>query len=134
MYAYDEEQRIFHSIDKSNSKNYCPIVFYKFNGHFYLINDRSVISSTAETNKTVGTKIISITIEDKKIEENLPVYQIEKYDVSQSKNMIEGIYIVNQSNLDDEVIEFMKLFIETPLTKSKRSHTIQLKLCRVCPC
>ena len=128
MYAYDEDDKIFHSVTSSNSKNYCPIVFYKMNGHCYLINNKSVISSTAETNKNVATKIISITIEEKKNEtKDYEVFHLENYDVYDSPNMEEGIYLVNQSNLNSEVIKFMEIFRENPKTKSKKSSIIQIK-------
>ena len=119
MYAYDEDEKIFHSVTSSNSKNYCPVVFYKMNGHCYLINNKSIISSAAETNKNVATKIISITIEEEKedIIMNYEVFHLENYDVYDSPNMEEGIYLVNQSNLNSEVIKFMEIFRENPKTK-----------------
>ena len=91
-------------------------MFYKFNGHCFIINDKSIISSTAETNKYVGKKIISITMDDKKVEINSEVFHIDNYEVSNSRDMNEGIYIVNQFNLDDEAIKFIQLFHEVPRT------------------
>jgi 5-methylcytosine-specific restriction endonuclease McrA len=41
--------------------------------------------------------------------------------------MKEGIYLVNQSNLNDEVLQFMELFRENPHTKSKKSFIVQIK-------
>ena len=118
MYAYDEDEKIFHSVTSSNSKNYCPVVFYKMNGHCYLINNKSIISSAAETNKNVATKIISITIEEKKEDiKNYEVFHLENYDVNDSPNMKEGIYLANQLNLNSEVIKFMEIFRENPKTK-----------------
>ena len=48
--SLDEDDQIFHSVTSSESKNYCPIAFFKFIGHCFLTNDKSIISSTAETN------------------------------------------------------------------------------------
>ena len=87
MYAFDEDENLFHTVTSSNSKNYCPVVFYKFNGHCFIINDKSIISSTAETNKYVGKKIISITMDDKKVEINSEVFHIDNYDVSNSRDI-----------------------------------------------
>ena len=41
--------------------------------------------------------------------------------------MEEGIYLVNQSNLDEEVKEFYQLFNDTPKTKSKKSYVFTRK-------
>ena len=41
--------------------------------------------------------------------------------------MEEGIYLVNQSNLDEEVKEFYQLFNDTPKTKSKKSNVFTRK-------
>ena len=88
------------------------------NGHCYLINNKSIISSAAETNKNVATKIISITIEEKKEDiKNYEVFHLENYDVNDSPNMKEGIYLANQLNLNSEVIKFMEIFRENPKTK-----------------
>ena len=86
------------------------------------------IASSSTTNQlSVGKKIISIIMDDKKVEINSEVFHIDNYDVSNSRDMKEGIYIVNQFNLDDEAIKFIRLFQEVPRTKSKKSSIIEIK-------
>ena len=127
MYAFDETQKLFHTLTTNTSENYSPIVFYKLHGHCYLINDPSVIKSVATINALKGNKIITSTIEQIKEETNMEVFNLEKYNVSQSKEMIEGIYLVNQSNLDDEITEFISTFDSIPRTKSKKSNVVEIK-------
>ena len=63
------------------------------------------IASSSTTNQlSVGKKIISIIMDDKKVEINSEVFHIDNYEVSNSRDMKEGIYIVNQFNLDEEAI------------------------------
>ena len=57
MYAYDENNKCFYNVTCNDSKNYCPIVFYCMNGHFYLINDPKVMRSVAECNKPTAKKL-----------------------------------------------------------------------------
>lgn len=128
MYVYDDDDKMFYSITTSDSKNYCPIIYYKMNGHMFIITDKNVIRSVAESNKTT-TRIITTTIEEKKEENtiNLPITQLEYYDVAKSNEMTEGIYLVNKSNLDDEVNEFVKLFNTKPYIRANNTKIIELK-------
>ena len=66
MYAYDSDHKLFLSIQTYSSKNYCPVVFYKMNGHCYMLNDKNVMRSVAESNKKNTVKIISSSV----VEEN----------------------------------------------------------------
>jgi DNA replication protein DnaC len=127
MYAFDETEKTFHTLDTHTSKNYSPIVFYKIHGHCYLIDDPSVIKSVATSNAMKGNKILTTTLTDEKEEKVMEVFHIEKYNVSNSKDMTEGIYLLNQSNLDKEIVEFIQTFQSIPRTKTNKSNIIEIK-------
>ena len=127
MYAFDESQQTFLSLTTNTSKNYSPIVYYKLHGHLYLIDDPSMIKSVATINSLKGNKILTSTLSDVKQENNMAVFHLDKYDVSKSKEMTEGIYLLNQSNLDDEIVEFIKTFKSIPRSKTNKSNIVEIK-------
>ena len=127
MYAYNGDQKIIHSVTCFNSNHYCPIIFYKLHGHFYIIDDPSVIRSNAEINKKVGNKIISTTLEEKKEETTLAVNHIEYFDVENAKQLETGIYLLKQSNLDKEVIQFIETHHMIPMTRTENSNIKLIK-------
>lgn len=122
MIGYDESQKVFHFNNESVSHHYSPIIFYKLHEHLYLIDDPSVIKSVVASNSTQGNQIISTTLEDGKKQVQSEVFLLEKWDVSKSKEMEEGIYIINQSNLDAELIEFLITFKQDPMTRTEKSN------------
>ena len=128
MYAYDDENKIFLSVTSFPSKNYCPLVFYKLHGHCYLIDDPSVFKSVAESNKQIGNKIISSTIQSNNdIEHSLNVTRLESFDISNAKNLQEGVYLIMKSNLDAEIVDFIKMYKFVPQTKTTNSSITQIK-------
>ena len=127
MYAYNFCDKIFDSITYQTSKNYCPIVFYKYHGHMYLIDKPDIIRSVAESNKKTATKIVSMTTPDEKDSPVSEVFHLETFDPNNVRNMQEGIHLINKSNLDDELIEYIKVNKHTPETKTRRSSVIQFK-------
>ena len=91
MYAYDADNKLFHSVLTHSSKHYCPVVFYKMNGHCYLINDKRVIRSVAENNKNAVTKIISCSVvEERATNTDVVVQHMESFDVSAAPTLSEG--------------------------------------------
>ena len=130
MYAYDANSKCFSSCCDFSSKNYCPIVFYKMHDHFYLINDSTTIRSIAESNKNQETKkIISTTIiEEIKTKKNtLPVFQSTQFIVEDVINFDSGIYMLQKSNLNDEIIQFIKTYQNVPQSYSKKNAIIKFK-------
>ena len=127
MYAYDSDQKLLHSVTAFDSKNVCPIVFYKIHGHFYIIDDPSVIRSNAEQNKKTGNKIISTTLEEVKEETNAMVHHIEKFNIADAATLEKGIYLLKQSNLDNEVIEFIETHDIIPETRTDHSSIVLIK-------
>ena len=78
MYAYDENNRVFDCVSEQ-SKNYCPIIFYKLHGHCYIVNDPAVIRSVAETNKKHGVNMITALLSDQvTLETRVPVYHLRR--------------------------------------------------------
>jgi hypothetical protein len=128
MYAYDDDNKIFHSVTDFTSGHYCPIVFYKLHGHCYVIDDPSVIRSVAEENKKTGHKIITTTVvEETKQANQVIVHHLESFDITQAKEMKEGLYLVKQSHFDGEIFNFIKLHKFVPMTKTKNSSITQIQ-------
>ena len=120
MYAYDDDDKCFNSITKFKSDHYAPVVFYKMNGHFYLINDPKIIKRVGESNKSTVKKIITTIIEEKeqKDMEHLKVNLIDNFDVENAKQYEEGIYLMQKSNLNNEILSFITTYKEVPKTKN----------------
>lgn len=128
MYAYDSESKIFDIYIEGDSKNYSPIIFYKLNGHMYLIDDKSVIRSVAESNK-MEKKIISSTFHDEKKIDDVPkkVEKIDSFPLSSILELEEGVYLLQQSNLNKEVIKFISTYSYVPIIKTSGASIIQIK-------
>lgn len=120
MYAYDYDDKCFYKVNQFDSKNYCPIVFYKMNGHIYIINSKKAIKSISESNRQVKS-IITSSIDDdiKKKEEKVEVFHINTFLVKDALQMKSGTHIIQKSSLLDEVISFYQIHKTTPKTKSK---------------
>ena len=127
MYAYDEDNKCFESITKFSSKNYAPIVFYKMNGHMYLIDDPKVIRSVAESNKSNVKKIISNTVDiNENNNKNMTVFHIESFPMDTIHLLKSGIYILQQSNLSSETIKYIFKYKNIPKTKNRENVVIQM--------
>ena len=127
MYAYDASDKIFDSITTQTSKNYCPIVFYKMHGHMYLIDKPETIRSVAESNKKKGTMVVSTMAAEEKERPISEVFHLETFNAADAPTMAEGVYLLNQSNLDKEIVEFFTTNKHTAETKTRRSSVIQFR-------
>ena len=129
MYGYDANSKCFISVTEFSSKNYSPIVFYKMHEHFYLIDDATTIRSIAESNKHEQKKVISSTIteEVKQTDNDLKVTLIDKFDVDNALQMESGIYLLQQSNLNKEIIQFITKYNNVPRNTSRKHSIIQFK-------
>jgi hypothetical protein len=85
------------------------------------------IRSNAELNKKVGNRIISTTLEENKEETNLLVHHIKNFDIENAKQFKKGIYLLNQSNLDKEIIQFIDTHRMIPMTRTEHSNTMLIK-------
>ena len=126
MYAYDASDRVFDSV-MNQSSHYCPVVFYKLHGHMYLIDNPETIRSVAESNKKKGTKIVSVSITDDKERPISEVFQLEKFNAADAPTMVEEVYLLNQSSLDKEIVEFITTHSHTPETKTRKSSVVQFR-------
>ncbi len=127
MYAFDGDDQLFDDVRCFPSDHYCPIVFYKIHGHFYLIDKADAIRSVAESNKLSKTHLIPASNEYDGNKSKLEVIHIDKFDVENAQNMKSGIYLVKQFNLDEEIRQFITFNKRVPLTKTDRSNVIQIK-------
>ena len=127
MYAYDEDSKCFHSVLTNDSKNYCPIVFYKLHGHFYLVDDPQAIRSVAESNKNTAKKIVSST-DEKKSTETLEVFHLDKFPLDNIHELESGVYILQQSSLNKDVIQYVCKYSAVPRTKNNENSIIQIKI------
>ena len=127
MYAYDDDDKCFDSVIQFKSDHYAPVVFYKMHGHFYLINDPKIIKRVGESNKNTVKKIISNIIEEKeqKEMEKLKVNLIDIFDVENAKQYEEGIYLIQKSNLNEEILSFITIYKEVPKTKNNDNVIIK---------
>ena len=51
VYAYDFNDQCFFRSVNNTDRNYCPIIFYRGNGHMYLIDTKEAFRSVVERNK-----------------------------------------------------------------------------------
>ena len=129
MYAYDEDSKCFYSVTSNSSKHYCPIVFYKIHGHFYIIDDPTAIRSVAESNKQTAKKIITSSIEENKKEGvTLDVYHIENFPLDNIHSLQNGVYILQQSNLNDDILKYINAYSKVPKTKNNENVIVQIKV------
>lgn len=127
MYAYNENDKCFYSITSNDSKNYCPLTFYCMEDHFYLINDKEATKSIAESNKKTAKKIKSSIVENEIDEkEEIKINHIETLQIENIKQMNEGYYLLQQSNLNDEVIKYIISYEEQVKTNSRENVVISM--------
>ena len=125
--AFDESQRTFDTLTRYTSKNYSPIVIYKLHEHGNLMVDVSMIESVATIYAMKVNKIISNTLATAKTETTAKLFRLEKCNVFKSKEMVEGICLLNQSNFGDEIIDPITLLKNISTTKSCTSNIIEIK-------
>ena len=125
MYAYDEASKCFESVSSNDSKNYCPIVFYKLHGHFYIIDDPQAIRSVAESNKNAARKIVSSSC-DEKPTEALEAFHVDEFPLENIHELASGVYILQQSGLNNDVIQYVCKYASVPRTKNSENNIIQI--------
>ena len=126
MYAYDSDDKMFYN-NTSNNENdhYCPIVFYIMNGHFYIINDKTAISSTVNSSKA-SSKINTTLMESETFEKKqMDVFHIEKYEVEQ--DYPSGVYLIKETNLDNEALKYMSYYSSVCKVITRENLVVQFK-------
>ena len=116
VYSYDFHEKCFFKLvtsDKSN--NYCPITFYRGNGHMYLIDSKDATKSIVERNKSENIQVSSRQQEKKKDE--LEVIQSVDFngiylDGVECIELQKGYYLLNRYSICYDVIQFIKNYKE----------------------
>ena len=127
MYAYDEDNKVFLSVTKFPSKHYCPLIFYKLHGHFYLIDDPFTIRSVAESNKHNAIPMITMTVNEEVKREDLPVTILDNFEVEKAMELTAGIYLVKKSSLNADVIRFYELYQMEPKIKTSGGNICEIR-------
>lgn len=126
-YAYNGDNKCFAKYIKPNS-NYCPIAFYKYNGHMFLIDDKTYFKNIAESNKP-NIKIITSLVE-REVKENLDTLlqteYIESFDVSQAKQIESKLYILNKSHIFEEYKEYILTYKTEPKVRCKEGRVVYM--------
>jgi len=128
MYAYDEDNKCFDYVKSNSSKNYCPIIFYKLHGHFYIINDAKTMRSVAESNKETAKHIITSSVEEKTDNNDFNVYHLKTFPLDNIQELKKGVYILQQSNMREDVLKYYSKYQDDPLTKNNGNVIIQMKI------
>lgn len=127
MYAYDEDNKCFSSVIEFTSKNYSPIIFYKLHGHMYLIDDPQTIRSVAECNKSTAKKVITSSVDNGEVENyDIPVIHLDQFPLHNIHQLERGIYLLQKSNINDDVIAYVNKYKIDPMTKNRDNVIIQL--------
>lgn len=126
-YAYNGDDKCFAKYIHTNS-NYCPIAFYKYNGHMFLIDERSMFKNIAESNKP-NIKIITSLVE-KETKENkdvtLETEFIEEVNIKTVKELPSRFYVINKSQIMDEFKEYILTYHTQPFVKCKEGRVVYI--------
>lgn len=126
-YAYNGDDKCFAKYVHPNS-HYCPIAFYKYNGHMFLIDDKKLFQNIAESNKP-NLKIITSLFE-KEVKESkdasMETEFIETVDIQNAKKLASKFYVINKSQIMDEFKEYIMTYKTQPNVKSKEGRVVYI--------
>ena len=117
MYAYDITNNCFLKTI-SHSRHYPALVFYAVNGHMYWISNKEKAESLIKRARDRDTKIKSVVFEEeyeskaknpfdgKVFHKDVPIADLAKYK--------ESVVVISKNNLNDEVVEYIKIFNTIP--------------------
>lgn len=128
-YGYNSDDKCFvKHIDGNKSKNYCPIAFYKVNGHMFILNDKECFKMIAESNKPT-VKIVTSLV-DNNVAENedfkLNTQYIQSFDVQNAKQMASKMFIINKSDIFDEFLNYILHYKTQPNAKTKEGRVVYM--------
>lgn len=126
-YAYNGDDKCFEKYVCHN-KNYCPIAFYKYNGHMFLISDKDCFKSIAESNKP-NVKIITSLVEtsiEANVDTQLEVEYVKNFDIVDAKNKENKLYIINKHKLIDELKNYVATYNSIPDVKTKEGKVVYI--------
>jgi 5-methylcytosine-specific restriction protein A len=135
VYAYDfNEKCFFRHITTTRNSNYCPILFYRANGHMYLIDSKEATKSVVEKNKADTSVTIKTVPEEPKKNEVVLIYPADhdtvfdgvKLNGRECKSLSQGVYLLNRYSICTDVIKFIKHYKDTPRVKCRDGFIVSL--------
>jgi 5-methylcytosine-specific restriction endonuclease McrA/nucleoside-triphosphatase THEP1 len=128
VYAYDFNDKLFFkNSENSTDRNYCPIIFYRGNGHMYLINTKEAFKSIVERNKMNDTTISTHNVEEKQKEQKeITVKHMTSFDgiTCDSEECLDlegGVYLLNRYSICNDVIKFIQHTNTIPRVKTQNN-------------
>ena len=128
VYAYDfNDKCFFKNTENSTDRNYCPIIFYRGNGHMYLINTKEAYKSIIERNKMNDTTISthSVQVEKKEVKEitvkHMSSFDGVKCDSEDCLDLEGGVYLLNRYSICNDVIKFISTTHTIPRVKTQNN-------------
>ena len=133
MYAYDISKKCFMKYI-STARNRDALIYYCVDNHMYWVSDKEAALSMARKARDIEVNISSTVFSDdvKKtniytdatIYDNVPIQDLMK------KKYKNCIIIYDQSNLNEELDEIIKLYNVIPTVRNHKYNTIGIKLCK----
>jgi nucleoside-triphosphatase THEP1 len=127
VYAYDFTDQCFFRSVNSTDRNYCPIIFYRGNGHMYLIDSKEAFKSVVERNKVTETFMSQKTegVEKQKKEaavvKHIDDFDGIKCDLGDCDQLEAGVYLLNRYSICDDVIKFIDHYRIIPRVKTQKN-------------
>jgi hypothetical protein len=128
VYAYDFNDQCFFRSINSTGRNYCPIIFYRGNGHMYLINTKEAFKSVVERNKVNEPSIVNARKidDDKESTTETIVKHIEGFDgitcsLGQCDQLESGVYLMNRFSICKDVVKFIAHYRIIPKVKTTKN-------------
>ncbi len=129
FYGFNGDDKCFtHFV--GDSKNYCPIVFYKTNGHMFLIDDPKCYKSIAQTMNVVTKHLSSrgnvdeckFAIDDK----NSQLIYLEQFDCANALQMQSGRYVLPVTDLMPHFVDMIRQHRVMCMTGSKQHKIVRM--------
>jgi hypothetical protein len=127
MYAYDITNKNFLKyVVPQTQHNYPPLVYYAIGNHMYLIENKEKAISLIRKSASSESKIKSVVLEEdyksKNRYDGLQLYSdVSIKDLAKCKD---GANIINKTHLNDELIEYIKIYNTIPT--NMKNHKIAI--------
>ena len=133
VYAYDFNDQCFFKEDKNSiDRNYCPIVFYRGNGHMYLINSKEATKSIVERNKAnANSSVNSSSATESTAVKKKDVFFSRNFDGilcdgEEVINLEKGVYLLNRYSICNDVIKFIENYQLIPKVQSRDGAIVSM--------
>ena len=128
MYAYDITNKNFlKHVVPSSQHNYPPLVYYAVGNHMYLISEKEKAISLIRKAANTESKIRSIVLEDESLKLKNRFAGLDLYSdipIRDLANCKDGANIISKSNLNDELVEYIKTYNTVPTNIKNRKVAI----------